>query len=41
MGTILLLGLNEFGEKSKVTIILGKFVSKPSSNSYWLIVSRK
>ena len=28
-GRIPLLSLNELGEKSKVTIILGKFVNKP------------
>ena len=31
-----LLGLNELGEKSRATIILGKFVDNPKSNSHWL-----
>ena len=36
-GRIPFLSLNEFGEKSRATIILGKFVNKPKSNSHWLI----
>ena len=40
-GRIPLLSLNELGEKSRATIILGKFVSKPKSNSHWLIVFGK
>ena len=32
--------LNELGEKSHATIILGKFVNKPYSNSHWLIVGQ-
>ena len=32
-----LLSFNELGEKSRETIILGKFTSKPKSNSHWLI----
>ena len=28
-GRILLLGVNEHGEKSQATVILGKFVGKP------------
>ena len=30
--------MNEVGEKSQATIIVGKFVNKPQSNSLWLIV---
>ena len=40
-GRIPLLSLNELGEKSRATIILGKFVKKPKSNCHWLIVSGK
>ena len=36
-GRIPLLSLNELGEKSRATIILGKFVNKPKSSSDWLI----
>ena len=36
-----LLSLNELGEKSRVTIILVKFVNKPQSTSHWLIVFGK
>ena len=36
-GRIPLLSLNEPGEKSRATIILGKFVNKPKLNSHWLI----
>ena len=35
-GATPLLSLNELGGKSQATIILGKFVNKPQSNSYWL-----
>ena len=38
---ILLLSLNELGEKSQATIILCKFVNTPESNSHWLIVFGK
>ena len=38
-GRITLLSLNELGEKSRATIILGKFVNNPKSNSHWLIFS--
>ena len=40
-GRVPLLGLNELGEKSQATIILGRFVNKPQSNSHWLIVFGK
>ena len=33
-GRLPLLSLNELGKKSQTTIILGKFVNKPSSNFY-------
>ena len=32
------MSLNELGEKSQTTIILGKFVNNPQSNSHWFIV---
>ena len=32
-----LLSLNKLGEKSRATIILGKYVNNPKSNSHWLI----
>ena len=35
------MSLNELGEKSQATIILGEFVNKPKSNSHWLIVFGK
>ena len=35
-GATPLLSLNELGEKSQATIIIGKFENKPQSNSYWL-----
>ena len=42
MNELGLRGLNELGEKSsRATITLGKFVSKPKSNSHWLIFFRK
>ena len=37
-GRIPLLSLNEFGEKSLATIILGTFVNKPKSNTNWITV---
>ena len=39
--TIPFLSLNELGEKLQATIIIGKFVNKSQSNSYWLIVFGK
>ena len=35
------MSLNKLGEKSRATIILGKFVNKPKSNSHWLIAFGK
>ena len=40
-GRIPLLSLNELGEKSRATIILGKLVNRPTSNSPWLLVFGK
>ena len=40
-GKIPFLSLNEPGEMLHGTVILGKSVNKPKSNSYWFIVSRK
>ena len=40
-GKIPLLSLNEFGEKSRATGILGNFVNSPKSQSYWFIVFEK
>ena len=35
------MSLNERGEKSQETMILGKFVNKPKSKSHWPIVFGK
>ena len=40
-GRMTLFNLNELGEKSRATIILGNLVNKPQSNFHWLIVFGK
>ena len=35
------LSLNEHGEKSRATIILGNFINKPQPSSYLFIVFEK
>ena len=40
-GRTLLFLLNELGEKSQATIIIGKLINKALSNTYWRVIFEK